>query len=96
MNEVFFGIISGVDTVIGFAMLTMLALGVVKRWNMLGKVGFFILALGMLGQAVYFVSGFTLADPFFDQLWALKDIGVVVFVVGFVNAWINSFKRKLP
>ena len=96
MNELFFGIISGVDTVIGFGMLTMLALGVVSRWNVLGKIGFFILALGMLGQAYYFINGLTLSDPFFDQIWALKDIGVAVFVIGFVNAWINSLKRKLP
>ena len=96
MNELFFGIISGVDTVIGFAMIVMLGMGVMSRWNRVGKLGFFIIALGLLGQAYYFVNGLTLSDPFFDQIWALKDIGIAIFVVGFVNAWIDSLKRKLP
>lgn len=92
MNDVFYGFISGFNIVIGILMIGLLAYGPTKKWTCFEKSGFLLMALGLLGQATYVLSGLTLSDPIWDQLWSLKDIGIWLFIVPLVGKWIDCKK----
>lgn len=89
MNDIFYSIISGANIVVGSLMLTILIFGPVKQWTIIQKLGFFLMSLGLLGQAAYVFSGLDLSDPIWDQLWSFKDIGMWFFTISVVNQWID-------
>lgn len=91
-NDIFFSVISGMNIVVGVAMIYLLISGPTKDWADLKKFGFFTMALGLIGQAVYVINGTSLHDPFWDQLWVLKDIGLAIFTASLINTWINKTK----
>lgn len=90
MNDIFFAVISGVNVVVGVLMFIILMSSTTKKWNGLSKLGFAIMALGLIGQAIYVISRSNLSDPIFDQLWMLKDIGMAIFVVPLVSHWCEN------
>ena len=89
MNDIFYSIISGANIVVGSLMLTLLIFGPVQQWTKNQKTGFFLMALGLIGQAAYVFSGLNLSDPIWDQLWSFKDIGMWFFTVSLINQWID-------
>ena len=90
LNLLFFSWLSGLNIVIGSAMLCLLISGPTKTWSTFSKFGFFVMACGLIGQAVYIITGTTLDDPLIDQLWVFKDIGLAVFTISLVNQWIDK------
>lgn len=90
MDEVFFAVISGINVVVGTLMFIILVSNTTKKWNGLSKFGFAVMALGLIGQAVYVISRSNLTDPIFDQLWMLKDVGMAIFVIPLAARWCES------
>jgi hypothetical protein len=90
MNEVIFSVISGINIVIGIAMLIILSSSITKNWSSVSKIGFLVMALGLVGQAIYVIGGFNLYDPILDQLWMLKDIGIAIFVLPLAGKCIET------
>lgn len=90
MNDIFYSIISGANIVVGALMLTLLIFGPTKEWTKVKKFGFFLMAVGLIGQAAYVFSGSQLSDPIWDQLWSFKDIGMWFFTTSVVNTWIDK------
>ena len=80
------------NIVVGLAMIYLLISGPTKEWADLKKFGFLIMALGLIGQAVFVINGTSLHDPFWDQLWVLKDVGAAIFTISLINNWINKTK----
>lgn len=96
MNDIFYAFISGFNVVAGVLMIAAIVYGPAKEWNRLLKFGFFLMALGLLGQAAYVLSGAQLSDPIWDQLWSLKDIGMWIFTIPVIGQWIDkSHERDL-
>lgn len=89
MNEIFYGFISGFNIVVGVLMLAALIFGPFKEWSLFERLGILLMALGLLGQASYVLSGLTLSDPIWDQLWSLKDIGMWFFTIPLISRWID-------
>ena len=94
MNDVFYGFISGFNIVVGVLMLAALLFGPFKDWTFFEKLGLLFMALGLLGQASYVLSGLTLSDPIWDQLWSFKDIGMWFFTIPLIGKWIDHTTRK--
>jgi hypothetical protein len=92
LNLLFFSWLSGLNIVIGAAMLCLLISGPTKSWSSFTKFGFFTMACGLLGQAICVFTGTTLEDPLWDQLWVFKDIGLAVFTIALVNQWIDQLR----
>lgn len=89
MNEIFYSAISGINIVIGIMMIAALISGPTKDWGSATKMGFFLMAVGLIGQAVYVIVGANLSDPIWDQLWSFKDIGMWFFTIPLINKWID-------
>lgn len=89
MNDIFYGVISGFNIVVGVLMLSALIFGPFKHWTFFEKFGIMLMALGLLGQAAYVLSGAQLSDPIWDQLWSLKDIGMWFFTIPIISKWID-------
>lgn len=94
MNEIFYSILSGVNIVTGALMIALLISGPTKEWANLKKLGFFLMAVGLICQAAYVISGANLSDPIWDQLWSFKDIGMWFFAIAYVSKWIDHTYSK--
>jgi hypothetical protein len=89
MNDIFFSYLSGMNIVVGCAIIAMLFCGFLSTWKFLSKLGLFIMATGLLGQAAFVITGTSLSAPFWEQFWALKDIGLAVFTMSLVKQFID-------
>lgn len=90
MNEIFFSYLSGLNIVVGCAIIAMLFCGLLSKWQFLSKLGLFIIAAGLLGQAAFVINGTSLTAPFWEQFWALKDIGMAVFAASLIKNVIDK------
>lgn len=94
MNDIFYAFISGFNIVAGILMIAAIVYGPASKWSKLSKFGFFLMALGLLGQASYVLCGAQLSDPIWDQLWSFKDIGMWMFTIPIIGKWIDDSHRK--
>jgi len=92
MNLLFFSWLSGLNIVVGFAMMCLLISGPTRDWAPLKKLGFATIACGLVGQAFFVFTGTSLDAPFWEQFWTLKDIGTAIFTISLLNTWINQYK----
>ena len=92
MNLLFFSWLSGLNIVVGIAMMCLLISGPTKMWPTLAKIGFVTMAAGLIGQAAYVIAGTSLSAPIWEQWWVLKDVGTAIFTISLVNLWINKSK----
>jgi hypothetical protein len=92
MNLLFFSWLSGLNIVVGIAMMCLLVSGPTKDWPSLKKIGFATIAAGLIGQAFFVFTGTSLNAPFWEQFWILKDLGAAIFTISLINTWINQSK----
>lgn len=92
MNDIFFySILSGINIVFGVFMFFVLASPkVTQEWSAISKVGFFLMACGLIGQAITVLMQSTIQSPLWEQFWVLKDFGILIFSLPIINKWVDS------
>ena len=94
-NIALFCSIVGMDIVVGVSLIAIIVFSsVAKPWNWLSKLGMLTVAVGVLGQAYYLLAGYHLSNPAHDQLWILKDVGIALWTLSQVFAWVDSTFRN--
>jgi hypothetical protein len=88
--DLFLSIFAGIQVVIGLGILCLLVFEPTDQYGVLGKLGLFFIAAGLIGRAIVSVSEVVYDIPILPYIWALKDLGIVMFVVSLIFRWIDN------
>ena len=94
MNIFFYSLLSGLNIVTGCLMFILLTSKTVSSWAKVSKVGFGLMAAGLIGQAIYVLTGSDVHSPVWEQFWVLKDFGILVFSFPLFNKWVEQLGTK--
>ena len=90
INELIYSLICAINIVAGATMIGLLFTHKMTYWPKVAKTGFAIMAIGLIGQAVFTFLGISDKAPIWLQFWVLKDAGICIFASSITNNWLND------